>query len=587
MKKRLCCLLLVATLVLLCACGIDRTSPGAAPKASGNTTALAYIPLDDRPNNYECMEYMAQSLDYELLMPSPELFSTRLDGQPGAQKGDRAALYEWLSDCEAKGCDRYIIFLDQLLSGGLCASRSAFTAETVTLSDGRTVTDFELLDMTLELLSSDENNRVWLLDTVMRLAPTVGYGGWTLDDYHSVREYFALPRLMLAEDELSVENIVDAYNVAPDKTAISPDAVGVDAADVERCTAARERKLLLSEHLFECLADCGDTFSVLYGIDDSSESNCVQVNEIAYINSMLRPADTLLSGVDDMGFKAMSAMYLEDTGWQGCLAELVYFGDSADTNACEFDYRPLDEIVSEHMRFFGIEESDGASLKIYVLTKPKTAELSQEYCDSLIDALNDSFSAGEPVILMDASNGAYGDEFRTALVNETEFGMLLAYAGQLDMANLTGTALGHGVARYAYLKNGNCSELSEYGHMCALADVLVKDICYRNNARAALSEYIRSELSGNPDNLWDTNTSVDAANEELSRLMNGLVPQLIDKLERCNFISSLEPYAESGWGGVAVTDYCLPWYRSFEVSFEIAVGKSTEPHESVLGIYYK
>ena len=202
-----------------------------------------------------------------------------------------------------------------------------------------------------------------------------------------------------------------------------------------------------------------------------------------------------------MRFKALAAMYLNDTDWQGTPAELRYFGGAEDENACEFDYRPLSEIVSEHMDFFGLEERASAQLKIYVLTKPEDPELAQTYCDELIDALNDSLSDGDAVILMDASNGAYGDTFRTALVKRTELAKLATYAGQLDLANLTGTALGHGVARYAYLKNGECSELSEYGHMCSLADVLVKDICYRNNARASLSEYIRTELSGNPDNL--------------------------------------------------------------------------------------
>ena len=73
----------------------------------------------------------------------------------------------------------------------------------------------------------------------------------------------------------------------------------------------------------------------------------------------------------------------------------------------------------------------------------------------------------------------------------------------------------------------------------------------------------------------------------LLRQEGGLVPQLLEKLQRCNFISSLAPYSESGWGGVAIKDYRLPWYRSFEISFAIEVGKAMQPHKSLLGIYYK
>ena len=57
------------------------------------------------------------------LSPEGDLYRTRLDGQPpnenGTQYGDRGALYEWVAKQEAAGCDRYILSLDQLLSGGL------------------------------------------------------------------------------------------------------------------------------------------------------------------------------------------------------------------------------------------------------------------------------------------------------------------------------------------------------------------------------------------------------------------------------------------------------------------------------------
>ena len=187
--------------------------------------------------------------------------------------------------------------------------------------------------MTIKLLSSDKNNRVWLLDTVMRLAPTVGYAGWTLDDYYSVREYFAQPRLLLPDAELTPGNIVSAYGMSPGGGEIPLSSV--DADDIKRCTDARQRKLLLAQELFMLLhGDESGVFTVLYGIDDSSESNCVQVNEIAYIRTLLRRTDALLSGVDDMGFKALAAMYLNDTGWQGTPAELRYFGGAEDENAC-------------------------------------------------------------------------------------------------------------------------------------------------------------------------------------------------------------------------------------------------------------
>lgn len=50
------------------------------------------------------------------------------------------------------------------------------------------------------------------------------------------------------------------------------------------------------------------------------------------------------------------------------------------------------------------------------------------------------------MILIDAGNGLYGTDFHDALTERTELGWLLSYAGFLDMAIVTGTAVSHGIA---------------------------------------------------------------------------------------------------------------------------------------------
>ena len=65
---------------------------------------------------------------------------------------------------------------------------------------------------------------------------------------------------------------------------------------------------------------------------------------------------------------------------------------------------------------------------------------------------------------------------------------------------------------------------------------------------------------------------------------------VIDNLERSNFICALADggeYAERGWGGVETAGYYFPWDRAFEMEMEILLGAFTEPHEKVLGLYYK
>ena len=121
---------------------------------------------------------------------------------------------------------------------------------------------------------------------------------------------------------------------------------------VENYLASRERKLRLSDAMFQALEETADgQFRVLIGIDDSSEEDSIQKNEIAYLRAQLRQGDALLSGVDDLAFKAVTKLCLEEWGWEGAAVSVQYFGGTEDRPACAYDYQPLEAIVAEHFDF--------------------------------------------------------------------------------------------------------------------------------------------------------------------------------------------------------------------------------------------
>ena len=226
MRKRMLAAALACA--LLAGCGPVRTEPLEQEVARVDAPVIAYVPLDDRPDNAERVVYLAESLGYELAMPERDLYRTRLDGQPlnenGTQYGDRGALYEWVAAQEAAGCDRYILSVDQLLSGGLVSSRAMTGENPVTLSTGETLTETELLAAVIDLLAADADNRVWLLDTVMRLAATTGYGGFGLNEYNALRSYGMAPRPHLEGADLTIENIVADYSLGADGTPVPVEA---------------------------------------------------------------------------------------------------------------------------------------------------------------------------------------------------------------------------------------------------------------------------------------------------------------------------------------------------------------------------
>ena len=142
MKKTILAALLC--LSLLTGCG---GAPVPLPEAEqpDSSPVIAYVPLDDRPDNVGRVEYLAESLGYTLHMPEEWMYKTLLDGQIEdyytengleikswtGQSGYPALLSRWVLEQEAAGCDRYILSMDQLLYGGLVASRLAGTTSGV------------------------------------------------------------------------------------------------------------------------------------------------------------------------------------------------------------------------------------------------------------------------------------------------------------------------------------------------------------------------------------------------------------------------------------------------------------------------
>ena len=591
MKKRILAAVLVCA--LLAGCGRQAAAP--AEETPEERPIIAYVPLDDRPDNVERVVYLAESVGYTLAMPEADLYRTRLDGQPanenGTQYGDLAALYEWVLAQEAAGCDRYMLSMDQLLSGGLVNSRHTAESLTVTLSDGRTMTDTELLERLLTALAADGNNRVWLLDSVMRLAPTVGYAGFGIEEYNALRAYGAAPRKEASGTELTAEAVTADYRLGSGEALLRAADFGLTEEQADTYLSARRRKLELSDRMMEVVSgrEYGN-FRVLIGIDDSSAEECIQKNEIAYLRSRLRAGDALLSGVDDLAFKAVTKLYLEECGWSGGTAAVRYFGGSEKEPACAYDFQPLDDIMEEHLAFFALTRSGNyraAGLQVLVLTQPQAAENSGSYYTQLIEALKECREMGWPTILIDAGNGAYGTAFHEALTEQVELGWLLSYAGFLDMAIVTGTALSHGVARYAFLQSGQQTEATERAFVRTLADSVIKDFCYKHVVREDLLAYIQNDLGASADNFWNPDTDRAAILSRLESGMDAASADVLKNLEQSNFISSLDPYEERGWGGVALENYRFPWDRAFEIGMDIRLGDFTEPHKAVLGFYYQ
>ena len=574
MRRKIFALLLALSLCLT-ACGTAVPEPERLPEGENTGPEVSYIPLDDWPVNADRVVYLAESLGYRLTMPEEDLYRTRLDGQEanpnGTAYGDRAGLYAWLQDREAAGCDRYILSLDQLLSGGLVNSRG-FPGADVVLRDGTVLTEEAFLAAVLDLLADGENE-VYLLDTVMRLAPTVGYDGWDLAGYEALRSYGMAARPTLSGDALTVENIVAAYPLGADGAPLDPADYGVTEEAVAQYLHCRERKLRLIDEALR-LTEGRENVHILIGVDDSAPTDSIQTNELAYLHQAAADRGAALSGADEDGMLALCRMFAV-SDYQGALPTVTvrYFGGSESGASSDYDHQPMTEIVENHLRYLGCEAGEDGDLQLLVLTAPAEESQRKTAIRQLIAALRQARKDGTPTILMDAAKNGYGTDFQKELVKKTELGFLLGYAGFYDLANATGIALANGVARWLCLQSGaERTQGQEDAFRLTLADSLVKDICYKNQAKIQTTVYVRDTLQGDPDNFCRTGTAEEdvlpQAETDLREAAEDVLQNLSRSAMRTDAAGTL-----GGFGSLTIGKVSFPWLRVFEIRMEWEVSQ--------------
>ncbi len=517
--KRVVCLLLL--LCLLAGCGPVPGTDWAEQFDNGGpeTATVAYIPLDNRPVNTTRVALLARSAGFCLQMPEEGLYRTALDGQPlnpnGTQYGDGEALLAWLENTDA---DYYVISVDQILSGGLVNSRwmGEMTDEPQKIR---------------RLLTALEGKKAILLDTVMRLAPTVGYGGCTLAEYEALRAYGRLPRRLLT-GELSLEQVLAGYRVPAD----------LDGAVVSRYLAARSRKLQLSAQLLSAVSG-KDNILVYYGIDDSSPETNIQTNEIAFIRQNLQNG-SVFAGTDEMGLLAVSRTLGEHYGIQNLpTVGIRYFGADPSAPADAYDIGSLEDNLTAHLQALGIAASSGQrDLELLVFGGDAPTALIRHYKSNL--------QKGLPTMIVDLGTDFSLPKAMLAEKN-MDFSYLLSYSAWNTAGNSIGIALSNGVARYLYLK---CRAQPVKGANAAflqgLALSFAKDISYAS-----------------------VKSAVNTAEEgEALRLVQQEFEAFASILEGKQFLTALAPSAMGSIPPMSVKHVSFPWQRSFEAEIKINVG---------------
>ncbi len=547
-----------------------RTEDTALEGQNTGEPILAYVPLDNRSVNVDRVIYEAESAGFQVMMPDADLYATRLDGQPlnsnGTQFGDGEKLMEWILEMD-KSTDYFVISLDQLLSGGLVNSRS--------LTNSKCTKEHQLIDAIVAL---SENNHVYILDTVTRLAScTVGYQGATLETYNYLRQYNLQPRLQLKGSSLTAANIVRNYtkNEKGWKINVSSSYTRL----VGTALRTRARKLNLIDYILT--QDELGKIKYFIGIDDSNPQNTIQTNEINFIKKKMGDRGLIYSGTDELGMMATLSLMIDYYGYN-VNAATVYFGDTESASSGSiYDMETVKENLEIHLESIGVQlvDKQNADLEVVVLTTPSQAVLNTKYITRMIDYINNNISKGIPTIVINSAPGAYSGNLEYRMIRECEMSMLLSYSSWGTVGNSIGLALSNGISRYLYLHSrDNSSDAADIAFLKGLIFSYEKDVSYiRGGGKTLFNSYLASK-GCSASNFYQSDEQVKAVNAYLENMLktsdyNVTVNDIIDNLTDCRYFKGLG--GECGIiGKISLSNYSAPFFRTYEIRFDIDVDLS-------------
>ena len=564
-------------LVQLLSCGVlsgcrSEDDPSIAENSAFD---VIYIPLDNRPINDQQVRMLASSLRINLLMPDEGIYATKLNGEvneAGLQYGDRAAILQWLMENKDKS-DVIILYLDQLLSGGLMNSRCMEQMEPVTLPDGSTYTEYEIIDY---IASLAETHTVYVIDSHLRLALSSGYLDFSADDYSISRQYGLVARPEFDENTSGIEDVIAGYRLAANgsealyEAGLTQEQINYCLGDgenlpLDRYLAIRERKLLLNAYAIETLYPL-ENVCYFFGVDDSATGNNIQSAEYAYLNALAGGNLEKLSAIDCLGELAISCVFRDYCGDDSVSVAVKFYG--SQESSLNFAGHTITEAIDQIIDYCGaVSVSEDADVEILVACNSATEEETQAASDALVSRMKENFKNQQPTIYVDFASKTNHD-----ILAQTDISMLLSaglHANGSGASAIMGVS--QGLARYRALQRGDY--LTESCHEMFLENLVfmfAKGYYWNSGYKYEMGSYL-AELG------LDANNMTNATQEQLERINTTLTNKIVacsagilESVNGGSYISSLNPYKESTVKSVEISNCSYPWMRTFEFTAEFS-----------------
>ena len=380
------------------------------------------VPLDSRPPCGRFVQDAGRIAGVEIVLPPAELLDEYF------RPGDTAALQAWTMEHLAD-FDAAILSVDQLLHGGLLASRKAKKTQ----DDEDT-----LLDFLRKLRAAHPSVPLYAFSILPRMTPPDGLCDW--EEQKRLMKYSRLRGRISREARPKDEDLAALEDL---RASISPEIL------------AQYEKLFADYDAFGTrlisLAENGTIDRLVIGQDDSEPYSIPNLtlhrfSELLAAKNLGEDRVFLTQGADELALSILAAVEAEREGFSPRVA-LLYNDVSAPDRVLPYMGATLENTAREKIRFARstIALSPGAAdFTLYLSANNETTKNNRRTAAKEINTL---INENRAVALVDLSEHLCLDETLLPDLIEAEVPIhgLAAYAGWNTASNSVGTAVAHAV----------------------------------------------------------------------------------------------------------------------------------------------
>ncbi|MBE6105548.1 DUF4127 family protein [Anaerovibrio lipolyticus] len=415
------------------------------------TKRVLLVPLDSRPPCGQLVADNGRTAGVEIILPKSETMDFY------TLPGDTSKMRKWLYD-EIKNCDEAIISIDQLLYGGLIASRNKpIKDEDITA----------LAEYLKKLHEDNPNKKIHAFSILPRMNPPD-----FVEKYQDRKKLMEWSRLVHKYDDKPLSETAEKIQILERE---------IPSEQIKAYTEIYNRNLRLNCLLAKLVAD-GTLDDLTFGQDDGevySLPNLKLKEFIHYLHKNKIPGDKLaiLHGADEVALSILTniisrsnsfKVYVDYSSEKAAMKVMPYMSICNQDTAHERLNFHHDFIVSTP------EEAD------YILFISATDEETMDRRHYNAEKLLDYQKLGKPVALVDLSKNFIAQEALLPILIQESFPVnsLIAYAGWNTASNSIGTAVSQAEIYLTALNQGLEQDRVVYSNLSNLNNRVCEDYYY-------------------------------------------------------------------------------------------------------------